>query len=202
MGPAYRISVMLRELKKRETRQAISDVATRLFIEHGFEEVTIAQVAAAAKVAKMTVTNHFPRKEDLVFDVHDEFVASLAGARASGEPVLAGLRRAYFASLDARDALLGFSGPDFARMVLSSPTLLARLRELHEEREDALAGALSAEFDQVTARAVAAQVATAYRVLFHEVLRRTANGEPVAGIVKAARRSARVVFDLLASGLD
>ena len=58
----------LRERRKQETRQAISDIATRLFVAHGFDEVTISQVADAAGVAKMTVTNYFPRKEDLVFD--------------------------------------------------------------------------------------------------------------------------------------
>ncbi|HKS45301.1 MAG TPA: TetR/AcrR family transcriptional regulator [Amycolatopsis sp.] len=190
---------MLRELKKRETRQAISDVATRLFIEHGFDEVTIAQVAAAAKVAKMTVTNHFPRKEDLVFDVHEDFVAGLAAARGENEPLLAAFRRHYFEALDRQDAMIGFSDPDFARMILTSPTLLARLRELHEGREKALAAALSVEFGDVAARAVAAQIATAYRVLFHEVLQRTAAGE--LDIAKTVRRSARRIFDLLGSGL-
>ena len=53
----------LRAQKKHETRKTISDVATRLFIRNGFEEVTIADIAAEARVAKMTVTNHFPRME-------------------------------------------------------------------------------------------------------------------------------------------
>lgn len=60
--------VGLRESKKRETRQLISDHATRLFIEQGFERTTIAEIAAAARVAKKTVTNYFPRKEDLALD--------------------------------------------------------------------------------------------------------------------------------------
>ena len=55
----------LRERKKRQTRQEISDIATALFARHGFDAVTISQVAEAAGVAKMTVTNYFPRKEDL-----------------------------------------------------------------------------------------------------------------------------------------
>ncbi|GLY69277.1 TetR/AcrR family transcriptional regulator [Amycolatopsis taiwanensis] len=192
---------MLRELRKSQTRQAISDVATRLFIEHGFEEVTIAEVAAAAKVAKMTVTNHFPRKEDLVFDVRDEFVASLVGALNDDEPVLECLRRHYFEALARRDALIGFTEPGFARMILTSPTLLARLRELHEERENALSEALSRKYDPVVARAVAAQLTTAYRLLFQEVLRCIADGQPRSRVAKAVNGMAERVFDLLASGL-
>jgi AcrR family transcriptional regulator len=192
---------MLREMKKQQTRQAISDVATRLFIERGFDEVTIAQVAAAAKVAKMTVTNHFPRKEDLVFDVHEEFVSGLAVVVTGDEPVLAAVRDAYFASLERRDPLLGFSGRAFARMILSSPTLLSRLRELHEERERVLVGALTPRLDQLTAQAVATQITAAYRVLFHEVLRRTSNGERDRAVAEAVGRSAARMFDLLESGL-
>src|SRR5207248_386862 len=65
----------LRAQKKHETRKTISDVATRLFIRDGFEDVTIAEIAAEARVAKMTVTNHFPRKEDLVFDIRTDFTS-------------------------------------------------------------------------------------------------------------------------------
>src|SRR5215472_13207263 len=86
----------LRERRKQKTRQAISDIATRMFVERGFAEVTIAQVADAAGVAKMTVTNYFPRKEDLVFDRAEAVVRHLADvitARAPGESLLAAIRR-------------------------------------------------------------------------------------------------------------
>ena len=86
----------LRERHKQETRQTISDIATQMFVEHGFDEVTIAQVADAAGVAKMTVTNYFPRKEDLVFDRAEAVVRHLAdviAARALGESMLAAVRR-------------------------------------------------------------------------------------------------------------
>src|SRR3954453_11450200 len=101
-------TVGLRELKKRRTRQEISNVATRMFIERGFDEVTIAEVAAAAGVAKMTVTNHFPRKEALVLDLHEEIVTAPARAvteRAAGESALAALRRDYFTDLERHDAM-------------------------------------------------------------------------------------------------
>jgi AcrR family transcriptional regulator len=189
-------------LKKQQTRQAISDVASRLFIERGFDEVTIAQVAAAAKVAvaKMTVTNHFPRKEDLVFYVHEEFVSDLAAVVTGDEPIVVTVGAAYFAALARHEAVLGSSGRAFADMILSSPILLARLRDLHEERERALAGALAQRLDPLTARAVAAQVTTAHRVLFRAVLQRTAKGERDNAVADAVERSAGRIFDLLEFG--
>lgn len=164
----------LREQKKRETRQAISDHATQLFLQRGFDRTTIADIAAAARVAKMTVTNYFPRKEDLALDHHAEFVAGLARTvahRQAGESALGAVRRAYLAALERRDPVIGFTGRDFARMVADSPTLVARLRDLHDQREEALARQLAAEVpgDPVMARAVAAQLAAADRLLFRDL---------------------------------
>src|ERR1700759_1654207 len=75
----------LRERKKQATRAHIAAVATRLFVGQGFEPTTIAQIAERAEVAKMTVTNYFPLKEDLLFDRAPEIVALLADAVA-GRP--------------------------------------------------------------------------------------------------------------------
>jgi AcrR family transcriptional regulator len=193
-------TVGLRERRKHQTRQEISHIATRLFIKHGFANVTIAQIAAAAGVAKMTVTNHFPRKEDLVLDMHEEVVAGLArtvAEREPGESVAAALRRAYFAALDRRDALIGFSGPPFVRLISDSPALLARLREIQHEREKSLAAVLSEELDEFTAKLVAAQATATYRVLFEEVLRRTLASEDNEKIATALAPLAQQAFDLL-----
>ncbi|MEU6741422.1 TetR/AcrR family transcriptional regulator [Streptosporangium sandarakinum] len=198
----------LRELKKQQTRQSISDTATRLFIEHGFEKVTIAEIAAAAQVAKMTVTNYFPRKEDLALDTHETFIASLArtvAARAEGESALAALRREFLAAVERHDAVIGFSGPDFARMIADSPTLTARLRELHELREDALARVLAADTGAApgdpTPRAVAALLTTAHRTLFQQVMDLSLAGRDNREIVTMVAGAARGIFDLLEPSL-
>src|SRR5580698_4188861 len=61
----------LRERKKRETRQRLSDVATEMFMAHGFDAVTIADIASEAGVSEKTVYNYFPTKESLVYDQAD-----------------------------------------------------------------------------------------------------------------------------------
>ncbi|MEV0611922.1 TetR family transcriptional regulator [Nonomuraea sp. NPDC050404] len=194
----------LREQKKRETRQAISDHATQLFLERGFDHTTIADIAAASRVAKMTVTNYFPRKEDLALDHHEEFAQGLARAvarRPAGEPALGAVRREYMTALERRDPVIGFTGRDFARMIAASPTLVARLRDLHDQREEALARQLAAEApaDPVAARAVAAQLGAADRLLFRELQARMLAGDPPDddAIAAALTQIARQIFDLL-----
>ncbi|MER6799893.1 TetR/AcrR family transcriptional regulator, partial [Amycolatopsis mediterranei] len=73
----------LRERKKQATRLLISNVATGLFAERGFEEVTVAEIAEAAGVSKMTVFNYFPRKEDLFLDRHADRLAELTSVLRS-----------------------------------------------------------------------------------------------------------------------
>ena len=72
--------VGIRERKRAETRQRISDCATRLFERRGFESVTLAEVAAAADVSVKTVVNYFGAKEDLFFDAEPAVLDVLAAA--------------------------------------------------------------------------------------------------------------------------
>lgn len=187
----------LRESKKQETRQLISDCATRLFIDQGFEQTTIAEIAAAARVAKKTVTNYFPRKEDLALDHHEAFTEGLArtvAEREPGEEPLTALGRTFRAALLAHSPVVGFTGPAFARMVADSPTLTARLRELHDLREESLAAALAAApgtdpegsdpegpapegpAPAIAHRAAAALIAAADRLLFRRIQELTLAG--------------------------
>lgn len=198
----------LREQKKRETRRSISDHATRLFLERGFDATTIADIAAASRVAKMTVTNYFPRKEDLALDHHEAFVAGLAvtvGERSAGESALAALRRAFLDAVDRRDPVIGFSGPLFARMVADSPTLVVRLRELHQQREEALAGVLAEETgsgpDDIGPRVAAAQLGGVHRVLFTELQRRVLAGRDDDETAAEMAALGRTAFGMLEPAL-
>ena len=196
----------LRERKKQETRQAISDIATVLFAERGFDAVTIAQVAEAAGVAKMTVTNYFPRKEDLVFDRAGGIVSSLAGAvatRAPGESLLAAIRRHYADAVARADPTLGLSSPAFAAMIEGSPVLTGRGLEIQAQRERALGDAIAAETgaDTVEQRVVAAQLSAVHQVLSAEASRRSRADQPRAEILRMLARESQRAFDLLEPSL-
>lgn len=199
----------LREAKKQETRQLISDQATRLFIEQGFENTTIAEIAEASRVAKKTVTNYFARKEDLALDHQDEFSATLARAvssRRPGESALAALRRAFEAAVAAQDPVAGFAGPDFCRMITDSPTLSACLRNLHDRREQALAEALAeavgAGPDDITVRTVAGLLGATHRVLFQRIQDLTLAGRTNDEIARTIAKEAAHAFDLLEPAIN
>lgn len=172
--------ISLRERKKAATRAAISDIATRLFIERGFDDVTVAEIAEAADVAKMTVFNYFPRKEDLFFDREDEGIAlvrtALAG-RAPGTAPLAALRARLrelaraghpFAKFDA-----GTAG--FWQTVQRSAALTARARELRDTFADEVAAMLAQcagrARDDADARLAALLFAAALQAAYAEGLR-------------------------------
>jgi AcrR family transcriptional regulator len=84
----------LRARKKRLMRQQLSDAATRMFVERGFDAVRVAEVAEACGVSEKTVFNYFPTKESLVLDRLEATMASLrAGlAEPAVPPVQAALR--------------------------------------------------------------------------------------------------------------
>ena len=58
----------LRERKKRLMRQHLSDTATRMFLERGFDAVRVSEIAEACGVSEKTVFNYFPAKESLILD--------------------------------------------------------------------------------------------------------------------------------------
>jgi AcrR family transcriptional regulator len=196
----------LRERRKRETRQAISDIATGMFAARGYDQVTIAEIAAAAGVAKMTVTNYFPRKEDLVFDQAEGLIRQLAeviATRAPGESLLAAVRRDYAAAVARGDVSLGLSSPAFARMIQDAPALASRALEMLNQREQALGDAIAAETgtDNPQQRVVAALLVSVPRVLSAEAFRRSLAGEPRDEIRAVLAEQATAGFDLLEPAL-
>lgn len=55
-----------RARKRQQTADRLVEVAFELFTAHGYDQVTMEQIAAAADVAKGTLYNHFPVKEALL----------------------------------------------------------------------------------------------------------------------------------------
>ena len=141
----------LRERKKQRTRELIAETARRLFLERGFDHVPVAEIARAADVSEKTVFNYFPRKEDLVYWRLQSFEEELLAAvrdRAPGESVL----DAFAEFVLRQRGLLADPDPEAAerlarltRMIIGSPALLAREREIFERYASSLADLLAEE---------------------------------------------------------
>ncbi|MDO5505553.1 MAG: TetR/AcrR family transcriptional regulator [Pseudoxanthomonas suwonensis] len=94
--------------------QAILDSARRLFLEHGFEGVSMDQIAAAAGVSKLTVYNHYGDKETLFGEaVRSYCEQGFPDAVFQDDPAqplqaaLLAIARRYFDFVCAPDAIAG-----------------------------------------------------------------------------------------------
>lgn len=131
----------LRERKKQQTRQALTDSAVRLFAEKGYDRTTIADIAAAANVSPRTFFSYFRAKEDVLFAGADQRMAAIAEAfdavgPESASPMEA-VRRLVEHVLDAsQDGLAGPDRADRMAFVLDKPELQAQgmLRLIAAER--------------------------------------------------------------------
>ncbi len=137
-----------RTRKRLATRQSISDTATRLFLERGFDAVTIDDIAEAADVGRMTVFNHFPRKEDMFFDREEEIQTLAFDAvrnRGSGvTPVAATRNLAHdLVAKDHEFVMLSADTSWFIATAMKSEALKARAREMRDDFVRALAKVLA-----------------------------------------------------------
>ncbi|MFE0179029.1 TetR/AcrR family transcriptional regulator [Streptomyces sp. NPDC059002] len=140
----------LRERKKRQTKQRISDIATGLFLEHGFVTVTIAEIADAADVSVNTVYNYFPAKEDLFLDRGDDVIDRLSRyvrGRRDGESAADAVLRELRTDVEGVSPSIGlFSGwADFMKVITEAHALRSRLWAIQQEAHDRLTKTLAEE---------------------------------------------------------
>ncbi|MEU0002923.1 helix-turn-helix domain-containing protein [Streptomyces sp. NPDC006314] len=182
-----------RERKKAATRRALADAALELFLERGFDAVSIRDVAEAADVSTTTLFKHFPSKEALLFDMDPEMEAALVAAvrdRSPGTPVIQALRAHMLGARALRadhEELIAA----FQRLVHSTPALIEYHRRMWMRHERALAEALAADAGAPAGDPMCA--ALAHLTLEARALAATAH-DPEAAVNAA--------FDLLEKGWD
>jgi len=127
-----------RTRKRLATRQSISNAATLLFIERGFDNVTVDEIAEAADVGRMTVFNHFPRKEDMFFDLDEEGRNTVREALRQRDPSVSPietLRLLAHSFIAEKRGFVEFTARSrtFIETIEASETLKARAREIGDE---------------------------------------------------------------------
>jgi AcrR family transcriptional regulator len=209
----------LRERKKRQTRQRISDVATTLFVFRGFDAVRVSDVADVVGVSEKTIYNYFPTKEAMVFDSEDEEVGRLAmalRARTADESLTRAGLRATITELEqitASDGIEVFM-PALADMIAATPSLRAALLDIQARLIAVAAEELAAAVDvdpqdpepMIAARAIVGLRDVAFEMLVRH-LRAGLRGQSLRdAVVEDLERAARLLetglwsFKLLAKG--
>jgi len=135
-----------RERKKAQTRKALADAALALFLDRGYDQVGVREVADAADVSVTTLFKYFPSKESLVFDLDEDVEASLVATvrdRPPGRSIPQALREHILRREAAVDA--SPDGRDLMRLVEDTPALRHYAREMWLRHEKALTRAIAGE---------------------------------------------------------
>ncbi len=151
---AAQLAEGLRERKKRLTRQMLSDTATAMFLERGFDGFRVSEVAEACDVSEKTVYNYFPTKESLILDREDYVADAIrhalgpeGGGRSPVEAIVEVLAqerrdmRTEMPGLDDETGLALFRR--FITMVRETPSLRAAAKEMSDRLARIAAEALA-----------------------------------------------------------
>jgi AcrR family transcriptional regulator len=146
----------LRERKKRMMRQLISDTATGMFLERGFDEVRVSEVADACGVSEKTVYNYFPTKESLLLDREEAMTRDIRRALGPNGAGLSPMDAAIGLITDELKRMYGqladgLDGPRdlgmivrFAELIERTPSLRAAQRDMMDRMVEAGAQAMAA----------------------------------------------------------
>jgi AcrR family transcriptional regulator len=196
-----------RARKRQATRQLISDAATRLFFERGFDQVTVDDIAEAADVGRMTVFNHFPRKEDMFFDLDDEGREDIVAALTQRDPNVApieALRLFAHRAVAQRKPYVHFSAESqkFIETIQASEALKGRARAIRDEltlvAAQALGESVGRSADDPDARLAAGLQIAVWGVAFLEAHRTFRQSHKA----KLAHQTLLALVDKGAIGLD
>jgi AcrR family transcriptional regulator len=172
----------LRERKREQTRQRLTEVALKLFLANGYEATTLDDIAAAAEISRRSFFHYFASKEDVVVAWQDRSADALTAAiaeRPAEESMITAAENAILTMtrhLNSEDAIA------IARLKRETPALQAREQVKYEKMERAMAKALAARASdktgQTQARLVAMITTGAIRIASENWLAQGAREKP------------------------
>ncbi|MGX9294171.1 TetR/AcrR family transcriptional regulator [Tsukamurella paurometabola] len=203
----------LRQQKKEATRARIAAAAMELFVQRGFDDVSVAEIATAAGVTEKTVFNHFATKVDLAFPGDPAAEAALLDAlesRPAGTSALDAFRDfadAVYASYFPVDERGRRREKEIALLVDSSPTLRAWKRDMLARYAGIVRDHLATELGAADSDLRPAVVARALLAVHEGVIdgfrdALVAGDEDAETLARRLRASAHQAFDLLGAGLQ
>ena len=206
----------LRERKKRQMRQQLSDTATEMFLERGFDAVRVSEIAAACGVSEKTVFNYFPTKESLLLDRWDATMSALRDGL--GDPAYRPVEAALRILDDELGALTSWLGRQddtaaataaiqrFGVLVRSTPSLRAHQRDMTDRlaavAADVLAARAGLSPDAPEPQIAAAALLGLWDVQFRALRRHLDGHRSPAQVHDAVTEEVRRAARLLSDGLD
>ena len=136
--------VGIRERKRAETYARIQAEAMRLFLERGFDAVTLDDIAAAADVSRRSLFHYFESKEEIVFSTKAEFpqlVVEAINRRPADEPLLDMVENAM---IEMATLHIPAQTRNYARLIRDTPALRAGDQAKYEYVEQLSAKTLAA----------------------------------------------------------
>lgn len=199
----------LRQRKKDATRRLLASIALDLFEERGFDNVNVAEIAAAAQVSKKTVFNYFEVKEDLILGSGKHHVAEPATVvreRPPGQTPHGAMLDYLLTALAERQPMSGLSDRTVIRrihrLVTVTPALTVRHMQYQQQSRQLLAEALVDEgASHLSAQLIATQILGAQQVVIAEVAQRVSAGEKPDEVYPDAVVTAKHAFRWLERGL-
>jgi AcrR family transcriptional regulator len=206
----------LRERKKARTRQRLSDTATQMFLERGFEAVRVAEVAAACEVSEKTVYNYFPTKESLVLDRWESTSRALRVCLADTDRhpvdavlrILAGELTALTTWLEAQSdrAAAAESVRLFGHLIATTPALRAyqndTMTELVMTTASLLAARAGLRADDPEPQIAASALIGLWSVHFTALRKYLDGARSPAAVFAAVATEVEAAAELIRSGLD
>ncbi len=133
----------LTQRRMARTRRQLAEVAAGLFLDRGYEAVTVEEIVAAVEVSPRTFFRYFPSKEDVLDEIlvnEAEAVTAALRERPPDEPILEALRVAAYSWVGATErdprTLTLFA------LVLRTPVLRSRWLVRRRNCQEALASIL------------------------------------------------------------
>ena len=211
MAQTAQVDEGLRERKRRRTREAIADEAWQLFLERGFEGVTVAEIARAAEVSEATVFNYFATKEDLAYHRMEDFEEEMLEAirsRATGTSIPDAfgnfvLHPRGFLTGDQVDAGMPAR---ITKVFTESPALMARERVVFDRYAARLAEVIASERhatpDDLESNVIAKALVSLHRAMIEYVRRQVMAGRAAKRIAPELEERGRRAIALLKYGFE
>jgi AcrR family transcriptional regulator len=190
----------LRERKKLATRDALARAALELFVQRGYDETTLAEIADAAGVSTRTIFAYFPSKEDILFSTMQTMRDALAQAlaeRPAGTDALTALREFILSSAHEKTEL----DHKLGHVIAADPTLASHKRARIAEFQEVLAAAIADDLG-VGPEDLRPQVAAASLTAAFEVLERQDRGVSTVPTAEEIAAAIEPVISFVRAGLQ